>query len=463
MGTVILGGGIIGLATGYYLSLARPPSHVGNSPIHIVDSSHALLLSASGYAGGFVAEDWFSSASASLGALSFKLHRELAEEHDGQNRWGYTGSQVYSLSISGKGVSKSRPKSSKDDWLSSGTSRAGAAPASSDLPEPLNADGSPACFTPQRGGTLSPMGTPDDCAQVHPRSLCNFLLSECQSRGVQLHLSASPTSITTDPATSALTGLTYTTPSSSQPATLPCTTLIFTAGAWTPHLFHTLFPSSQLSLPIYPLAGYSLLARSPRYTTPALLDPSSLSSSSTTLATTAQPRHKAHAIYASPTPRTPYSYAPEVFARLGPDGDPELWIGGLNDPALDLPEKAQEVKGLVDEEMVRDLRGTLVQLCGKGGGGAAEGEGTNEDDLEIVSEGLCFRPVSETGVPVVGRVREEELGAGVKTEPEGRGGVFVASGHGPWGISLSLGTGKVISELVLGQELSADIGRLGVK
>jgi glycine/D-amino acid oxidase-like deaminating enzyme len=42
-------------------------------------------------------------------------------------------------------------------------------------------------------------------------------------------------------------------------------------------------------------------------------------------------------------------------------------------------------------------------------------------------------------------------------------GVYVATGHGPWGISLSLGTGLVVAELAQGRPLSADISELGLK
>ena len=30
------------------------------------------------------------------------------------------------------------------------------------------------------------------------------------------------------------------------------------------------------------------------------------------------------------------------------------------------------------------------------------------------------------------------------------GGVYICAGHGPWGISLSLGTGKLCSDLIMG-------------
>lgn len=41
--------------------------------------------------------------------------------------------------------------------------------------------------------------------------------------------------------------------------------------------------------------------------------------------------------------------------------------------------------------------------------------------------------------------------------------VFVASGMGPWGISLGPGTGLVLSELVLGKAHSADVSKLSVE
>lgn len=52
--TVILGAGIIGVSTAYYLAQADPSLA---SSIHLVDSSPELFASASGKAGGFLAAD----------------------------------------------------------------------------------------------------------------------------------------------------------------------------------------------------------------------------------------------------------------------------------------------------------------------------------------------------------------------------------------------------------------------
>lgn len=92
--TVIIGAGIIGCATAYYLAASgntRPDT------IHLIEASPELFASASGKAAGFVAPDWFEPATSSLGALSFRLHQELAAQYNGHDTWGYSPSTATSM------------------------------------------------------------------------------------------------------------------------------------------------------------------------------------------------------------------------------------------------------------------------------------------------------------------------------------------------------------------------------
>lgn len=128
---VILGAGIIGLSTAYYLSELSPATS-----IHLVDTSPTLFASASGKAAGFIARDWFSPSVSSLGALSFDLHKKLAEEHDGAKEWGYSPSTGLSITD----INAPATQGKGEDWLFEGTTRALAAsgqsvPGESDTPK----------------------------------------------------------------------------------------------------------------------------------------------------------------------------------------------------------------------------------------------------------------------------------------------------------------------------------------
>lgn len=114
--TVILGSGIIGLSTAYYLAQHQP-----GSSIHLVDSSPELFASASGYAGGFLAKDWFRPSLTPLGELSFEEHRALAEREGGREKWCYSKSITVSYEPKGKRADGKRG----EDWLLEGTSRVG--------------------------------------------------------------------------------------------------------------------------------------------------------------------------------------------------------------------------------------------------------------------------------------------------------------------------------------------------
>ena len=207
---------------------------------------------------------------------------------------------------------------------------------------------------------------------------------------------------------------------------IPCTRLLITSGAWTPEVFRTLFPSSPLDIPISPLAGHSIVVKSPRWAK----------------------EHEAKGCHALFTTMSD-GFSPEVFSRIGE----EIYVAGLNDASIPLPETATDAK--IDQKSIEQLKAVSQKLLGK--------DGTDVSDLEVVREGLCFRPVTGKGVPILCRVPDEELGTGMETKLPPDGGVFVAAGHGPWGISHSLGTGKVMAEMLEGEDLSADVRRLGMQ
>jgi glycine/D-amino acid oxidase-like deaminating enzyme len=154
MATVILGGGIIGSSIAYYLSASNPESE-----IHIIEQSQELFSSASGYAAGFLARDWFAPSLSPLGALSFDMHHELAAEHGGDKKWGFMKGTAFNLDIV---ASRKAGGPREDDWLREGTSRADTAAGSEDR-SPVEW---PAWLTRQKGGILERISRGETVAQV---------------------------------------------------------------------------------------------------------------------------------------------------------------------------------------------------------------------------------------------------------------------------------------------------------
>lgn len=154
MPTVILGGGIIGSSIAYYLSGQQPAED-----IHIIESSSQLFSGASGYAGGFLAKDWFAPSLAPLGALSFELHHSLAKEHGGREKWGYMKGTAFSLDASTAYGKKGGARG--DDWLEEGSSRAETA---STLAETISDH--PSWLTKQKGATVDKISEGDTVGVV---------------------------------------------------------------------------------------------------------------------------------------------------------------------------------------------------------------------------------------------------------------------------------------------------------
>lgn len=112
--TVVLGAGIIGLSTAYYLAKLSKESAEEHT-IHLVEPCPQLFSSASGKAGGFLAKDWFNPTMAPLGELSFRLHQDLADQNNGRAKWGYSPSISYSLDRNASLRADSDTESSNQD------------------------------------------------------------------------------------------------------------------------------------------------------------------------------------------------------------------------------------------------------------------------------------------------------------------------------------------------------------
>lgn len=156
---VIVGAGIIGVTTAYYLS-QHPSYDPSRTSITLLDGT-SVAAGASGKAGGLLALDWHGPATASLAELSYGLHESLAKRYGGFEKWGYRKLDTLSVQTnSKKGSTRRKAKvPSEIDWL----------------------DGS----VVEKVGVL---GTTETTAQVHPRKFCHTLLSEALKAGVKFEI-----------------------------------------------------------------------------------------------------------------------------------------------------------------------------------------------------------------------------------------------------------------------------------
>ena len=133
----------------------------------------------------------FAPSVASLGALSFALHKSLAEKYQGRQTWGYAQSTGISLSQD----SESAISGSGEDWLENGTSRAQLAHHN----RPWEGDvGGPEWLRRTKDGIMEVISRDGTTAQIDPLRFCKWLKSSVEERGVRIIHPAAATEVLRD-------------------------------------------------------------------------------------------------------------------------------------------------------------------------------------------------------------------------------------------------------------------------
>ncbi|CDU25378.1 uncharacterized protein SPSC_05212 [Sporisorium scitamineum] len=379
---VVVGGGIVGSSIAYYLSraVANTASRAATK-ITLIEASSAPAPAASGKAGGFLALDWHGAATASLAELSYKLHRQLADQDGGYEKWGYREVETWQVNVDSNLKGKPKKSDSAISWLDHDIVR-----------------------------STSNMGGGGTTAQVHPGQLTQHLVDESVKTGVQVLFNSRATSLHFKNDKS-VDKLEIKDNKSGDIKTIEVDDLVIAAGPWTGSLITQLFARNLL---------------------PAHLKSASSIDGSRAHSVVIE----SHQPLSADCLFTDMSYgpggrkagAPELYCR--PDGTAYV-CGGSDD--VPLPETADEVgfdekkiSALIEQSKV--LSPSSLDLDG---------------GAKLRAKQACYLPISNrTGKPIIG----------------GKHGVYVAAGHSCWGITNSLGTGKVLSELILdGKVTSANI------
>lgn len=229
---VIVGGGIIGCSAAYYLT--RHPSYdPAKHKITLLEASE-IAGGASGKAGGLLALWAYPS---NIVPLSYRLHAELAKEHDGESRWGYRRIHVGQLNAKARAdIASHDPAKEKGDLRSLNKLDANAVGKfrAAGMPDDLD------WFVADNVFHYQEMGDPSTTAQVHPKKFTTSIAQLAEEKGANIIQHARVTDI--GRSKDGVESVSYV-EGNGAAKTLSATDIIVAAGPWTSRVY----PSAPIS------------------------------------------------------------------------------------------------------------------------------------------------------------------------------------------------------------------------
>jgi glycine/D-amino acid oxidase-like deaminating enzyme len=223
--------------------------------------------------------------------------------------------------------------------------------------------------------------------------------------------------------------------STSPSHSVQCRSIVIAAGPWAPRVFTTLFPAATIALPMNSTAaaGNHFRLRTPGW----------------------KPSDDAKGSVQD-------FFQPEKTGGKGLDVTSfmggELYVAGWGAVPEELPVCAGDVEAQPREiaDMVQVVKRWLIV--------------DPEEELQVFDVGRCYRPLAQPDNPIIAKLPWELLGmesehwTGDREEGGGSsiGGLFVHTAHSGDGVTLSLGSGKVMNELLLGHKPSVEISGLSL-
>ncbi|KAF5025974.1 hypothetical protein F66182_1942 [Fusarium sp. NRRL 66182] len=410
---VVVGGGIIGCTTAYYLT-RHPKFNPALHTITLLEAAPSIASGASGKAGGLLALWAYPTC---LVPLSYRLHAELAAEHNGPQRWGYrqlgcgsfeavvSRDKIKSLRTNGDGNQdgKTWEKLPKQNGAAKDLLEAGSLPKDLDWVDREIID------------NWSEMGLPGmtETSQVHPFHFTRSIAELAQQGGAQIRTNAKVTGINSTK--TGVESIEYLDRNTDEKKSIGSVTeIIVAAGPWTSKVLprakieglraHSVVYDAELS----PYAVFTDVQLPPDFV----------------------PEHRAKM---GQKRRHKGNVDPEIYAR--PFN--EAYACGEPDTNVPLPETADLVE--CDEAQCDDIIAYISTFS------------PVLAAAPIKAKQACYLPrhmrFGQESGPLIGRTSVP--------------GIFVAAGHTCWGIQNGPGTGKLMSEFVFdGAAKSADVDKL---
>lgn len=415
-----IGGGIIGCTSAYFL--ARHPSYNPSSTKITIIEAQSIASAASGKAGGLLAL-W--ARPSCIVPLSYKLHAELAQEHDGAKRWGYRTLHCGSIGAKARLIPEADPKEPTENggeaWkkLPKTDMKKSKKYLGDEIPKDLD------WIEMDNINWYSEMGTPETTAQVHPYQFTTSMADLAVDKGVEI-IYGSVTAI--DYTGNHVKGVTYEDKETKHIHTLHTNEVILSAGPWTSHVW----PEA----PIVSQRAHSVVVEAEVSPWAVFTEIDLPKGFGRKMQDGAKKRKHDKMVN------------PEMYAR--PDGTvyacglySSLWFHGdlltnkcigEGDERVPLPRSSNLV--VCDESSCDDI----IDYVGSISDPMRNGK--------LLAKQACYLPLaSNGGGPLIGHT-------GIK-------GLLLAAGHTCWGIQNSCATGKLISEFVFeGEAKSADVSSL---
>ena len=208
---------------------------------------------------------------------------------------------------------------------------------------------------------------------------------------------------------------------------MPCHSLVLSAGPWSDRLLKQLFPSTRIHIPfdIDSTSGNHLVLKIPGYE--------------------------------GERPHCDLIFLEGVIGQIFDISDyveGSLYVGGYIARAEELPETVMEVKP--QKDCIRKMKVIAMDFLAS----------SDASDIDVLEVGRAYRPFLTIKRPIIAKAALHELFDKPEEKPaKGRaqiGGVFFNVGHGSDGITLSLGSGKVMSELIRNGRSTTDISGLTI-
>jgi glycine/D-amino acid oxidase-like deaminating enzyme len=134
-----------------------------------------------------------------------------------------------------------------------------------------------------------------------------------------------------------------------------------------------------------------------------------------------------------------------------------IWICGLNDehsPRGDLSQEAEPDGNAIQRFIDYGTRYLHSAL------------GTKPVTLEVIEKGRTYRPTNSRGLPIIAPIPTAMLKSSYSDSSSQRShlhsGIWISTGHGKYGMTLGMGSGKLISQMILGGKPDREMTKFGL-